>query len=583
MKSCFTKKYFLLVSSFFAMIGCSNILIANESVCQRTLQVKVELERLIQKSCVYVNSIDLGRLQNLDLSKKGIANLKSGDFDGLTSLTRLNLDQNSITILPSGLFNGLTSLRELFLNQNSITTLPVGVFDGLSKLQWLFLDENSITSLQPGVFRGLTYLDRLFLNNNLITNLPIGMFTELTSLSWLSLYKNSISKLQAGVFEGLYNIKTISIAKSQINLVEDGVFGSSCPYDVHINLFQNPISEFPDDKLPKARNLYQCPATPLSDYDPVLDAPFHLLMVRMDLATPIFTQVEDAVPILETAFIRDYLQNPITAHYGFNLIPTIDGTNASLMFVRRYAVEVCALVPDFCPIRQEIHAFPTLKHLAATTQLKLELLSSHANAATIAKVVELETALTQMFSKNLDYQKVRDQLPDGDLKTFLDRFFELSTWSFAELSEVSQKIQAELESNHDDAWKAKHFVPLFKIKSFLVFIFKKNFWAQPTTDLLNAKTLHSLVSLSESVALLTNREAQYLRGQIDSGVDFNSIIQKSINWQMKNLEREHFSQPNNPAYLPLQPQYQDPKVVLDPVFEKIVRTSVIAEWDRLNQ
>ncbi len=394
---------------------------------------------------------------------------------------------------------------------------------------------------------------------------------------------NKINALKSGVFDGLLSLESLELHNNNIQMIDSDVFPSSffsCK-QIGINMGGNPIGWFPDEKLPKFRNPYQCAFTFLSDIDPIIDKFFQYTLLRLDLFSPTFEQVENVVPKFEQALSRDYLQMPITAHYGFNLIPSLDGTVEGLHVVRQLAVEVCALIPSFCTVREQIHQFPTLEHLFATTKLKEELISANASSLTIKKVTELESALSQMFSMTLDYRILRMKLPEGALKAHLDQLFAQTSWNYSDLAGASMKIQEELTANHDADWTSGYFIPLFKVKSFLIFTFKKKFWAEPVESLLNAKTLHSLVTISQSMALLSSREANFLIKKIDQGEDLKTIVQKSSQWQLKNLEREHFSQPNNPAYTPVSPDYQDPKVVLQPLFEKIVRTSLIAEWDRL--
>ena len=105
----------------------------------------------------------------LELSNMGVMSLKSGDFAGLSSLTKLEMEDNQIATVPDDLFAGLTSLEWLELTFNQLTELPKDLFDGLASLTTLHLYQNSLTELDEDIFDGLTNLEELFLSHNQMT------------------------------------------------------------------------------------------------------------------------------------------------------------------------------------------------------------------------------------------------------------------------------------------------------------------------------------------------------------------------------------------------------------------------------
>lgn len=542
-----------------------------------------------QLNSISLESIkDLVNLQWLDLVCNNISMLQVDTFHKLKNLKHLRLSGNLITTLPDGLFDGLTNISELYLNNNPFKSLSEGLFDDLKSLRDLDLRANLLTELPSKIFRGMTGLTELNLSENQLNSLPAGLFDDLKSLSSLYLIDNLLTVLPTGSFKGLTSLQHLYLLRNQISLIEYDVFEvmpGECKFSENIlsgiDLRGNPITIFPAYKFSTLRNPYQCPHLPLADTDSILDRFFHLTLIQMDSAAPTFTQVEQVVPRLEKAFSRDYLQMQITAHYGFDLIPSLDGSVDGLNIVRQLAIDVCELVLTFCPVREEIHQFPKQEHLSAVMALKTQLIAEGAQAGTISKVAELEKALSQMFSRDLDYQKLRERLPEGPLKLYLDQLFTQTSWTFLDIAEASQKIQAELIMHHDEAWMDAYFIPFFKVKSFLIYIFKKTFWSQPAESFHSSQSLHILVTMSHSAALLSEREAAYLNTSIAREDDFKTIIEKAVKWQVKNLEREHFSQVNNSRYNSVKPEFPDPNLMLQPTFEKIVRTSLIAEWDRL--
>ncbi len=130
-------------------------------LCSRTAVVKnVIVNRVSGKTdCADITSTDLAGVTRLNFLGLGSfsslrgSNLKSGDFAGLTGLTRLDLDFNEITSLPADIFSGLSALTTLKLDDNQLSSLPSGIFAGLTSLTTLNLSNNSLpTSLPASLF-----------------------------------------------------------------------------------------------------------------------------------------------------------------------------------------------------------------------------------------------------------------------------------------------------------------------------------------------------------------------------------------------------------------------------------------------
>ena len=127
----------------------------------------------------------LAAITELNLSFAGITSLKSGDFSGLTALTRLDLWSNSISDISA--LRGLTKLTYLHLGDNSISN--ISALSGMTKLTELHLWSNSISNIS--VLRGMTKLTTLYLENNSISN--VSALERLTALTYLYLSDNPIS------------------------------------------------------------------------------------------------------------------------------------------------------------------------------------------------------------------------------------------------------------------------------------------------------------------------------------------------------------------------------------------------------
>ena len=130
----------------------------------------------------------------------------------LAAITVLNLGPNpneeGITSLKTGDFNGLTSLRELHLANNSIS--DISALEHLTSLRQLDLTNNSVSDISA--LEQLTSLRLLGLKNNSISD--ISVLKDLTSLTWLDLDNNSISDVSP--LEQLTSLGTLRLIGSPI-------------------------------------------------------------------------------------------------------------------------------------------------------------------------------------------------------------------------------------------------------------------------------------------------------------------------------------------------------------------------------
>ncbi|MCY4376849.1 MAG: fibronectin type III domain-containing protein, partial [Spirochaetaceae bacterium] len=195
-------------------------------ICARTAAVRTAILAEIANvtDCAAVTAAHLAGISSVAASRKGIAALRAGDFDGLVGLTSLFLNDNSLTELPAGVFDGLAALTRLELNGNDLTALPAGVFDGLGALTFLHLEDNSLEELPAGVFDGLQALTRLDLFTNDLSELPAGIFAELGALTRLELSGNDLTALPVGVFDGLEALTFLNLGRNDLTALPVGVF-----------------------------------------------------------------------------------------------------------------------------------------------------------------------------------------------------------------------------------------------------------------------------------------------------------------------------------------------------------------------
>ncbi len=178
-------------------------------VSGRTQQVQDAIVAAVDgiDSAEDVTVTHLAAITELDLNDKSISALKSGDFEGLTSLISLDLADNSISDISS--ISGLTTLTSLDLGDNSI--IDISAVSGLTALTSLDLYENSIINISA--VSGLTSLTWLSLDENSISD--ISSVSELTKLTRLFLDSNSISDVSP--LEGLTSLNTLYLSGNSIS------------------------------------------------------------------------------------------------------------------------------------------------------------------------------------------------------------------------------------------------------------------------------------------------------------------------------------------------------------------------------
>ena len=123
-------KFTLLLLLPLLIVLSAHVLVYAEitPVSERTQQVR---DAIVTAAGVNtddeVTETHLATITSLNLRAAGIAELKSGDFSGMTGLTSLNLYNNELSILPDGIFEGLTALTSLRLGGNTVDPLPIPI------------------------------------------------------------------------------------------------------------------------------------------------------------------------------------------------------------------------------------------------------------------------------------------------------------------------------------------------------------------------------------------------------------------------------------------------------------------------
>ncbi len=195
-------------------------------ICSRTEVVRDTILDQITRTefCDEVTSEDLTTVVDLTLSNRGITELRSGDFNGLTNLEILRLNDNPLGSLNQDLFDGLTNLESLTLQNSALTDLHQDLFEGLENLELLWLSGNSLTDLHQDLFEGLENLKTLHLNSNSLTDLHQDLFEGLISLETLILQHNSLTDPHEDLFDGLENLKTLHLNSNALTDLHEDLF-----------------------------------------------------------------------------------------------------------------------------------------------------------------------------------------------------------------------------------------------------------------------------------------------------------------------------------------------------------------------
>ena len=251
----------MVVTAGTATLTFDATAVSDEGVCNRTPAVSaVIVERLVQfhraqvSGCAEVTEEMLGRIDVLQLERKGITRLRSGDFTGLVALEVLHLHENDLAELPAGVFDGLSRLRRLGLWDNRLVELPDGLLAHLGQLQSLSLSRNRLSELPPGIFEGLSRLRILFLGANEFTQLPPGIFEGRSSLENLHLSHNRLTELPEDIFDGLSNLEFLTIRGNELASLPEGIFsGLSRLGDLRVG--DNRLTELAADLFSEVPNL----------------------------------------------------------------------------------------------------------------------------------------------------------------------------------------------------------------------------------------------------------------------------------------------------------------------------------------
>jgi Leucine-rich repeat (LRR) protein len=214
-------------------------------------------------------ALAFSRIQELNLGRNNLFEIKERIFDSLTMLTHLDLSYNHFSNLSS-VSRSLTKcqmLRELILRGNSIETLPSWPILNLTKLD---LSENNIQTLNSNSFSSFTNLTDLILKNNKITSIDQLAFASNQKLSLLQLSNNFLSDVPSIL--NLSGLKFLDLSNQNGNLTSLGDYSFDRTkfnaFNLTVNLKYNLIKIFSNktfcSKYSNIQSIENIQVTPVS-------------------------------------------------------------------------------------------------------------------------------------------------------------------------------------------------------------------------------------------------------------------------------------------------------------------------------
>ncbi|XP_069792504.1 leucine-rich repeat and immunoglobulin-like domain-containing nogo receptor-interacting protein 1 [Narcine bancroftii] len=151
----------------------------------RRLDLSDNLIRLVSRADWTRPSSWARRLEELNLRRNLLSQLRPGAFEGLGSLRALDLRANQLRLLEPGSLRGLSGLATLDLSLNPLVALLDGGLEGPSGLQALALGDPSLVHVGDEAFRGLGGLEQLVVEGLAVEEAPasaLGLLANLTVL-----------------------------------------------------------------------------------------------------------------------------------------------------------------------------------------------------------------------------------------------------------------------------------------------------------------------------------------------------------------------------------------------------------------
>jgi Leucine-rich repeat (LRR) protein len=139
-------------------------------------------------------------------------------------LSILIVVESELSKIDKKTFKHSQNLEEINLEKNRIVELKIDTFNGLEKLKDLNLANNQIKRINSKTFKDNTALENLRLDNNEIEKVHEKCFKNLKQLEFLSMENNKIVELSADTFKENSNLLTINLSNNKLKYISEFVF-----------------------------------------------------------------------------------------------------------------------------------------------------------------------------------------------------------------------------------------------------------------------------------------------------------------------------------------------------------------------
>ena len=158
-----------------------------------------------------------GRVDRLDLERRGLRGQIPAALGELSALRRLDLDHNILTgPIPAQLGN-LSNLQYLFLYNNRLSGSIPAELGNLSNLRRMDLDVNRLTGSIPAELGNLSRLQYLYLNSNQLSGSIPPELGNLSNLLHLYIYNNRLSGDVPPQLGNLTRLRALYLARNSLS------------------------------------------------------------------------------------------------------------------------------------------------------------------------------------------------------------------------------------------------------------------------------------------------------------------------------------------------------------------------------
>lgn len=225
-------------------------------VCERSLLVRMTLERAFKKPCEEIGTAELPSLKPRGGWTFDARQLLPGDFSGLAGVTDVEFYRVSADF-DTRIIKDLTNLRVLKIGAVD-ATIPADLLESFVNLEVFILSNPNLTEIPPTLFSKNSQLLNITIHKTQLTEIPPSLFANVERLSYLSLWEGQIQALPAGIFSTNRLLNFVNLDRNMISRVDGDLFSNNSELE-YVHLSHNMLTAIPSNfcaKIPKLKGLY---------------------------------------------------------------------------------------------------------------------------------------------------------------------------------------------------------------------------------------------------------------------------------------------------------------------------------------